>query len=284
MKTLTLLISLAGVSSAFAGTFMLEGTYVNDQRYDVNKIWDGNDDNLCWAAAGSNLIKYWQNSYAAHGNEIPAGIPLGNPTNKYNSDIFEVFVNNWTNEGGYAENALQWWFNGSIPIIDADASTLKTDSTASAYWGGELPCFIDPNYNVFTSRYFDEDLLKQEDLKGILDNIILNDLPTAAAIYRASTEAGHAIALWGYEYDDVNNVISGLWISDSDDDYTGNRLVGVLWNDEESMWYLQDYYEMNDWFLGVISSLVVPVPEPSAYAAFFGVFGLVAAFCRRRRK
>ena len=57
-------------------------------------FFDGNDDDLCWAFSASNAIKYWQETKSSQGVEIPAGTPLGNPTENYSSDITQTFVDN----------------------------------------------------------------------------------------------------------------------------------------------------------------------------------------------
>lgn len=279
MKKFALFLTgLISALSAFASSVIMEGTYIGDTRYDANKIWD-NDYMLCWAAASSNAIKYWQNSYMEHGYEMPSGIPMGTPTAAYNSDIFEIFVNNWSDKGGFNENGLQWWFDGDIPVISEGSSELNPGSTAGRYWA-DLP-FVQ-EYDVFLTlpqgQYFSE----QDELKDVLDELIMNDFPITASIYKMNG-GGHAITIWGYEYDDTLETISGFWISDSDDNYLGNLLVDVFWDDTDSMWHLADYYNTNDWFLGSLTSLIIPVPEPSAYAAIFGAAVLALALFRKRK-
>lgn len=280
-KIAFLAFALASGTASFGGTFLLDGTSIGDTSYDVNKVWQ-NDDLLCWAAAGSNTIKYWQNSYVAQGFELPDGVPAGGYSSPYNSDIFKTFYDNWTNAGGFSANAMQWWFSGEIPIYDPLSSELKPGASAGGYWN-EVFDFQEMG-DVFTTFDFSEAYTAKTDLKDTLDDLILADTPMTASIY-SQREMGHAITLWGYEYDDTLNEITGLWITDSDDDYLGNLLVNVVWSDAESCWYLQDYYGMDDWFLGSITALDIgfAVPEPSAYAAVFGVLAAGLALLRRRR-
>lgn len=276
-KALLLLATAFSCSLSFAGSFLLEGTYTGDTRYDVNKVFNGRDDLLCWAAAGSNVIKYWQNSYAQHGYDIPSGVPSGTPTDTYNSDIFQTFVDNWSNKGGYSENALSWWFDLTVPINDPQSSTVNPGSTAGGYWQ-DLP--FTQEYWVFTQLPADEYFSTYGDLKLLLDAAIADDCPLTAAIYTESG-GGHAITIWGYEYGDSPDTITGFWISDSDDGKTGNLLVDARWEEQDSMWYLSDYYDSNEWYLGSLTALTIPAPEPSS-----GVFMLGAVSClsfRRRR-
>lgn len=54
------------------------GAGVNAQSgwYDANKRFDGVDDYLCWAAAASNVLSWWQDRNAELA--IASGAPLGN--------------------------------------------------------------------------------------------------------------------------------------------------------------------------------------------------------------
>lgn len=271
--------ALAAFSEAFAGIFFLNGTSLGDTSYDVNKVWQ-DDDMLCWAAAASNSIKYWQNSYASEGFELPEGTPKGDYSAPYNSDIFKVFFDNWTNEGGFAENAMQWWFSGDVPISVEGSSELKPGADGGGYWNGVFD--FEEIGEVFVSFDFFEDYVREGDLKNTLDDLIAGNISMTAAIYTDSG-GGHAISVWGYEYDDELGEITGLLISDSDDDYLGNLVVGVEWNEGDSRWYLRDYYGTDDWYLESITGLDlgVEIPEPSWFAAAFGLAAM--AFAARRK-
>lgn len=280
MKKFTVFFfALAAFSRAFAGIFLLNGTSSGDTSYDVNKVWKS-DDMLCWAAAASNAIKYWQNSHVSEGFELPAGTPCGSYSAPYNSDIFKTFFENWTNAGGYAGNAMQWWFSGEVPIVGAGGSELKPGAEGGGYWN-DVFNFKEIG-DVFVTFDFFENYTRKDDLKTALDELIAENISMTAAIYTDSG-GGHAISVWGYEYDDELGGITGLLISDSDDDYLGNLVVGVEWDEGDSRWYLQEYYGMNNWYLGNITALDlgVEIPEPSLCAAILGAAALALAGCRR---
>lgn len=281
MKKLTVLfLALITYSLSLGGTILLSGTSVGDTTYDVNKVWQ-NDDMLCWAAAGSNAIKYWQNSYISHGYALPEGTPAGSYSDPYVSDIFKTFYDNWTNAGGFAENAMQWWFDGTVPLYEAGTSELKPGASEGSYYSDVFD--FQGIGEVFTTFDFSEEYANKDDLKSILDELIAWDIPMTASIY--SHGGGHAITIWGYEYDDALNEISGIWITDSDDNIFGNLLIDIAWNEDDSLWYLQDYYETYDYGLGSITALDIgfAVPEPSAFTAIFGSLVLVFAVCYRRK-
>ena len=88
---------------------------------DYNKsIEDPNDDNLCWAAAASNVIDYWQSRYV-----IPANTPTG-------EDIWTTLKSSVNaNIGGYTIGAMQWWLTGHYAPMEGDGS--------QRYVGYELP-------------------------------------------------------------------------------------------------------------------------------------------------
>ena len=88
---------------------------------DYNKsIEDPNDDNLCWAAAASNVIDYWQSRYV-----IPANTPTG-------EDIWTTLKSSVNaNIGGYTIGAMQWWLTGHYAPVAGDGS--------QRYVGYELP-------------------------------------------------------------------------------------------------------------------------------------------------
>ena len=276
-------VSLAVLPSSFAYSVLLAGTYAGDQRYDVKKLFNGNDDDLCWAFSASNAIKYWQDAKGASGVQIPAGTPVGSPTQSYSSDIAQTFVDNWTNGGGEECNAFEWWFSGNIPMpgdtggIDDDDSVLKPGATGGSYWlgtpyaSGEIAVEIEIPQNA--SAYVE--------LGESIDEAIRAGYALACGIYGGG---GHSVTLWGYEVDDETDMLSGLWICDPDNSYLGSFLVDLVWDEIDMQWDLGQStsgVDYTGWSLGDISALVA-VPEPSAFAAAFGL--LVLAFALRRRK
>lgn len=84
MKKQCLVLALAAVGCAQAETVTqwvdgVSQTY-GWTDYNKNNVEDG-DDFMCWAAAASNVINWWQNRY-----EVPAAAPKG-------EDIWTTFKN-----------------------------------------------------------------------------------------------------------------------------------------------------------------------------------------------
>lgn len=84
-----LYLSLTAGSGLHASTasYFYGDSYAGDTRYTVTKLFDGNDDTLCWAAAASSILYYWQNSYAAY---LPTGTPTGSTASRSIPIIFST--------------------------------------------------------------------------------------------------------------------------------------------------------------------------------------------------
>ena len=280
---------LLSLSNSYGISILLDGITAGDTRYNAKKLFNGYDDDLCWAFSASNAIKYWQDLKSAQGVQIPYGTPIGAPTENYSSDITQTFVDNWVNDGGEECNGFDWWFSGNIPMpgdsgeISDEASVLKPGATGGAYWVGTLYAegIISDEFN------FDGTEDDYYDLGNVIDEAVENGWALTCGIY---TEEGgaHAITLWGYEMDDLTDEITGLWICDSDNDFVGNFMVDLDWNESELQWKLGESsaYDYTNWYLGEISVLMAGavVPEPSAYATLFGSIALILAILRRNKK
>jgi len=83
---------------------------------------------------------------------------------------------------------------------------------------------------------------------------------------------GHAITIWGYDYDDITDEYLGVWVTDSDDDKSDTtpenelKYYDVLYGSDK--WYLQNFYGSDEWYIGEVMSLNQmptsgPVPEPA---------------------
>ena len=106
-----------------------------------------------------------------------------------------------------------------------------------------------------------------------------------------ASEMGHAITLWGVEYDDEGELIS-LWITDSDDweatdpkeDEFTLVNVGIRFdeNDANKMW-LEGYSDTSKYYLsGVYAFNPKALPEPGT--ATLSLLALAALAARRRRR
>lgn len=238
-------ILLLGLSSALANeTIFLPGVTEHDGWVDYNKSLENpNDDNLCWAAAASNVIDYWQRRYV-----VPDNTPTG-------EDIWTTLKSSVNaNTGGYTIGAMQWWLTGHYAPVAGDGS--------QHYVGYELPGPhpIDNGtlnrQEGFTGfyRYLEgenSDFWYDESLSGAagtlspykvmnfmsevhacaeslaaasmtLRNALLVGSGITTYLYAKIRDgekediAAHAVTLWGAEFDE-NGQIEGLWLTEPDD-------------------------------------------------------------------
>ena len=91
-----------------------KGVSIESGWYDVNKVGKGEngDINMCWAAAASNIIQWWQDRYMEAGNALPPQAVTG-PGQTYELALMEVFHQQWNNDkGGQVAEAVPWYFEG----------------------------------------------------------------------------------------------------------------------------------------------------------------------------
>lgn len=275
LKSLSvLLVAFAGALPVVNGaSYFVAGTYAGDTRYNVKKLFDGHDDNLCWAASASNVIDFWQARYTAY---LPEGVPHGQSQLIYSSDVFYSFVHSFQDGGGFEEDGFSWWLNGTFMHKNYNMRTPQL-SYGGYYtaWGWDSSDYI-REVKIHGGEHV---------LFDVLFDSLENDYLLTAGIYGGRYGTGaHAISLWGYETDDLSGDLIGLWIGDSDSEDAGNVLVDIVWNDELSRWYLTSE-NYADWYIDDITQFVAPViPEPLYGAFALGGIALALAVYRRRSK
>lgn len=193
-----------GIRTVFASGITKENFY------DVNKLWDGNDTNLCWAATSSNLIVWWQDLYEKKGKTLPEkAVRDGN-------EIFAMFRKYKGDVSGTFLNGVPWYFIGN-------------QSGNGGADGGFLLdlCGIEwMPLNPKAYSYYDEGKLSaQKDFS----ELIISGLKKGAAGLKLHNRYDHAITLWGAEYDTSRNV-NAIYVTDSDDRFSGMKRYEVFFD------------------------------------------------------
>ena len=249
LKSNEITITAEEVTSTGKSIVFADGVTISSGWYDVNKkgAGDNGDINMCWAAAASNMIQWFQDRYVAQGGTLPAGA-IDGPGTKYYGNfspyelaLMEVYHDQWDNSrGGNVEYAIPWYFEGKL-YGGEYASNTATPSTSGGYWKSVWSSVEPYMYRGYTSSLFPgqypemytycyenywlwgqgSDLKGQERLKYVSD-LIVEAFERGMASLTVSLSADimslhHAVTLWGYEIDNATGLITRIWITDSDD-------------------------------------------------------------------
>ena len=228
----------------------VDGVTLTSGWYDVNKMaaGDNGDTMMCWAAAASNMIQWWQDRYVAYGFSLPQGAVTGAGTKLhtgtgfnrcYELALMDVFHSQWTNltSGSQADFAISWYFEGTLNGGEY-ASNQAKPTTAGGYFSsvwssiypelyhdyedGALPWLC---YDLYTTCFNNYTLWGQKSGNECLldfSNYIVTAINRgiASLTIQPGSAALHAITLWGYEIDKATGLISRVWVTDSDDQIT----------------------------------------------------------------
>lgn len=310
-------VFLAGAMVSSADTVWLRGICEATGWSDFNKSSSyQDDDELCWAAAASNVIDWWQKQY-----RVPDATPVGEAI----WDTFKEMV--VMDAGGSSLSAFQWWLTGIYNptnkteqargywgLNTGSAIALENDSIPHGYYYDEYPNinnYIYPGQEGSALSRF----LTREDGHTITAETIDAKLRAGSAVTLSLSSLGgskklaHSVTLWGVDYELSGGAmtISRLWLTDADDaqygfnvdnglfsvgvernkvgDGTGNYFYSFVAKDKD--WYSDDYgtiYVESFSFYNSSESDTwgMPlVPEPAT--ATCSLLALAAMLARRRR-
>jgi hypothetical protein len=258
---------------AFFSPVSSGGSFLRDDWRDENKSPTNPDDDwMCWAFAAANILDV--TGWGAFDSV---------------QDIVYTFQNYWTNAGSLMKYAWNWWFDGTEPP-DWPGWAQLNEGWSQAEGGGTYWS----DYNFFDYFYEDWALWDSDsnqwssgyDLMTAIDAYLHNDFGVTLAAY--SDGGGHALSVWGYEYDEYGNY-TGIWVTDSDDELTGLKLLSVTFDFDEELWYLdvENLYGYSDWIIGGVQALDAkpegPAIPESGTLIFFSV-GLIWMFVLKRRR
>ena len=232
----------SGKSIVFA-----EGVSTSSGWYDVNKMAQGNngDTNMCWAAAASNMIQWFQDRYVAAGKSLPAKAISGPGTvhhsgsnfdRTYELALMDMYLTEWNNHrGGNVEYAIPWYFENNLyggqyaqkeytayPESNGGYWSSVWSSVKSNIYTGYTDGFFTGMYTCCYNNYLWCDSNQADTRLRDFSNMIADTFKYGMAgltVSESSTRISnhHAVTLWGYEIDNSTGHITRLWITDSDD-------------------------------------------------------------------
>lgn len=212
--------------------------------YDVGKISFSSDENAktpegsevdsdtlyCWAAAGSNVMQYWQDTYIGKADN-PASTPhtiiqgYEQPHGTDYLDIYnELLKHGKVDEAGMPDQLFRWWFKGETVTDSFDGQTIVDGQ--DGYYNNLT--FEDDVVTVSSPGWYDDIPTFTEFVKTAFET---QGQAVTLVIDGRDRETGeyglyHVISCWGYELDE-QGLVSSLIVSDSDDGYFGAFKVDV---------------------------------------------------------
>ncbi len=274
---------LAGGLAAPAAEVWAPGVSQEEGWYDYHKSGSNDgvmaDTAMCWAASASNVISWWQNLNIS---SITSSVPQ-------NEEIFDTFRGIYTNGGGKAYYAYEWWVNGnwSAPTGSGWAGIDKgmpTEYTAYTN-GGFLSKEYDTNAYPIT-------IATSSNNPYAYSEAVVNALSSGYALTLSVENSGvaHAYTLWGAEYDITSNgyELTAVWLTNSDDINNEPQLLrkDVICSYSEknggtgSVAFDEN---MGATFMAVAGLCTAPVVIPEPTTAVLSLAALLGLAVRRRR-
>ena len=285
-----------------AETVWAKGVNESSGWVDVNKsgdVYSGPDSLMCWAASASSVIAWWQAQ--ADMSKSKTGTPADA------SGIYSAFTNSFKNAGKGAEVAWKWYFGGCdlVSYNYENDFQISDPKTSGRYWedyvktiadwpsvASDTPSWIQLGWLSDVSR----DSLHADSAAEVLSGL-LKQGAGISLLYNYYT-SGHAITLWGMEYD--GNRIKKIYVTDSDDkatrlvtkevEYTTETITVAGEKGEEGYTWTKTTIWVDGAALTNFDALLLAppsspaVPEPSAFGLLAGTLALALVATRRHRK
>ncbi|MBQ1960688.1 MAG: IdeS/Mac family cysteine endopeptidase [Akkermansia sp.] len=250
--------------------------------YHKNGSNDGTmaDTAMCWAASASNVISWWQN---LNSSSLETTVPK-------NEKIFDTFRGVFSNGGGKAKYAYDWWVNTNGWGAPEGAGWAAIDKGMPAEYvdyanGGFL-------YGLYDTSAYPITIATSSNNPYTYSEAVVKALGSGYALTLSVENSGiaHAYTLWGAEYEITTNgyELTALWLTNSDDIYNepqlyreGVKCTYVAAKDSGSVAFDGN---MGATLMEVAGLRVDPalIPEPSSAA--LGLVALVALLHKRRRR
>ena len=205
--------ALAAASGAESNVHWAAGVSEQGGWYDFDKTFNGDKD-MCWAAAASNVIAWWQDRNPAL--TLAAHAPA-------ETAVWDTFRQSFNNISGYPIDAMQWYFDGQISDDAIRASLTPYGQDKGGYYADLL--VGEPQYKLsaimgLVQYNFTDATVYTSVLCNLLDQGY-GIAMSIAGVLPGGSRYGHAITLWGAEVDPQSGILSKIWITDPDDAVNG---------------------------------------------------------------
>ena len=275
------ILFLFGVPALNAAEIWADGVTAESGWTDVDKNWK-DDRQLCWAAAASNIIEWWQRKTEPEKVGAPSG----------EENIFSVFGKTFFDRGLGTNIAWKWYFGGCDLVhhnYERDFRDKDSARVSGRYWEKyvksafpkQIPAASDPEW-IPGGMISETPATTQtaEKLAGTLKSLFERGYGVSLALVSGGKwPGGHAITLWGMEYE--GDAIKALYITDSDDRVKKLQRYEVYYKEfnhrretdgngkiRQNAWsetriYLRSYHGSDNYALSSYGALALPPPMPA---------------------
>lgn len=203
------------------------------------------DGNMCWAAAASNLLHWWMyhnREYIIKYDEVYGMTPYPKYprpsmefTDTKESEIFDLFRQNFKNLGNWDDAGVNWFINGSLGKLLPNNPDIE-----SKFQGYFKEVFAGVSVATLHWMYTKEDFNRT--VKQALGN------RQALGFVRAnSAQDTHDMVIWGAEFDEAGDVSAIYYVDNNDyyeyettggsNDYQHHRVIRTpVWYNDEDTW------------------------------------------------
>ena len=193
-------------SQADAAAYWTRGVTPQSGWFDADKVLPA-DRNKCWAASASNLVAWWQaqNPEASAQTQAPQGL----------DKVWETLKNSFDDISGDTYSAVRWWFNGDTP---------PKPMPPNAY-GATQGAYCKELITAAERPFPGQDVLLEspkENMSRRIKELLEGGYALGIGIRRIDKNftiipAWHMLSLWGIEYDEEKELITRVYLTDSDD-------------------------------------------------------------------
>lgn len=274
---------LAGGLAAPAAEVWAPGVSQEGGWYDYHKTGSNDgimaDTAMCWAASASNVISWWQNLNISG---IASTVPQ-------NEEIFDTFRGIYTNGGGKAYYAYEWWVNGNWVAPEGDGWAAIDKGMPSEYISYANGGFLS---NVYDTGVYPITIATSSNNPYTYSESVVNALSSGYALTLSVENSGvaHAYTLWGAEYDITSKgyELNAVWLTNSDDINNEPQLfrkdVICSYSEKNGGTGSVAFDEnMGATFTAVAGLRSAPIVIPEPATALLGIAALLGLAARRRR-